>query len=149
MKECLIYIDGEFAESVTRERFESIDPYTREAWATVPRCNELDVTRAIESAKRAFDDGRWSRWMPSARGQVLRQIADRLSDCVDEFAILETSDNGKPIVDTVGQIGSLPEWFRYYASLAETRVDQVLPVEQGRLFCYTQQEPLGVISAIR
>jgi (Z)-2-((N-methylformamido)methylene)-5-hydroxybutyrolactone dehydrogenase len=148
MKECSIYIDGEFAESVTRERFESIDPYTRAPWATVPRCNQLDVTRAIESAKRAFDDRRWSRCRPSVRGNVLRRIADRLSECVDELALIETSDNGKPIVDTVAQIGSLPEWFRYYAGLAETMVGHVVPADQDRMFCYTQHEPLGVISAI-
>jgi aldehyde dehydrogenase (NAD+) len=148
MKECSIFIDGEFAQSVTRERFESIDPYTKAAWATIPRCNHLDVTRAVESAKRAFDDRRWSGYRPSVRGKVLRQIAARLSECVDELALIETSDNGKPIVDTVAQIGSLPEWFRYYAGVAETMVGYVLPADQDLMFCYTQHEPLGVISAI-
>lgn len=148
MKECSIYIDGEFTESVTRERFESIDPYTRAPWATVPRCNHLDVTRAVEAAKRAFDDGRWSRCGPSVRGNVLRRIADRLSERADELGLIETLDNGKPIADTVAQIGSLPAWFRYYASLAETIAAQVVPADEGRTFCYTRYEPFGVISAI-
>jgi (Z)-2-((N-methylformamido)methylene)-5-hydroxybutyrolactone dehydrogenase len=148
MKECSIYIDGEFTESVTGERFESIDPYTRAPWATVPRCNHLDVTRAVEAAKRAFDDGRWSRCRASVRGNVLRLIADRLSERVDELGLIETLDNGKPIADTVAQIGSLPGWFRYYAGLAETMVAHVVPADQDRIFCYTQYEPLGVISAI-
>lgn len=148
MREFSICIDGEATQSATGERFESIDPYTREPWATIPRCNHLDVTRAVESAKRAFDDGRWSRSRASVRGDVLRRIADRLAARVDELALIETLDIGKPIADTTAQIASLPAWFRYYAGLAETMAAQVVPADQDGLFCYTQNEPYGVVSAI-
>lgn len=147
-KECSIYIDGDFTDSATGERFESIDPFSRATWATVPRCSEVDVARAIAAARRAFDSRQWSECEPAVRGDVLRRIADLLAERVDELARMETLDNGKPIFDTVAQVRSLPDWFRYYASLAETRESRVLLSDRDGVSCHLRYEPLGVISAI-
>lgn len=148
MKQCSVYIDGKFSSSVTDGRFESINPYTREPWATVPRCNHADVRLAIDSSRRAFRDPSWFGINGSSRGAVLRRIGDVLSAQVESLAEIETLDIGKPLNDTLKQIAYLPEWFYYYGGLADKIGGEVIPTDQEGMFNYTQYEPLGVVSAI-
>jgi (Z)-2-((N-methylformamido)methylene)-5-hydroxybutyrolactone dehydrogenase len=148
VKQCSIYIDGKFLPSMTGEWFESINPYTRESWANIPKCDHSDVRLAIDSARRAFRDPRWFGFRASSRGAVLRRIGDVLSTQVESLAEMETLDIGKPIKDTLKQIKYLPEWFYYYGGLADKIAGDVIPTDQEGIFNYTQYEPLGVISAI-
>src|SRR6266540_4664162 len=56
-----------------------------------------DVDAAVSSARRAFEDGRWSKLPVQRRKEVLLNLASRLSAHREEFALLECLDVGKPI----------------------------------------------------
>lgn len=144
----LTYIDGQRVSPSSREWFETVNPYTRQPWALIPRCNEQDVERAIAAAHRAFGNGGWSGMAPSRRGAVLRRIGDVFSGKAERLAEVESRDNGKSISDTLAQVRSLPEWFYYYGGLIDKVEGHVIPVGQEQVFNYTKYEPLGVVTAI-
>lgn len=70
--------------------------------ADVAVASEEDVDRAVQAARRAFDEGPWPRWDPLLRGRMLRQLADGIRARLDEFAMTDTLNVGKPIRDTRG-----------------------------------------------
>jgi len=57
------FIDGAWCDAASGKAFESFDPYTGEAWATIPECDKADVDRACEAAARAFETGPWPAMM--------------------------------------------------------------------------------------
>ena len=77
MEHYKLYINGEFKNSSTNNTFQSIDPSTEKAWATIAEATESDVDEAVNAAYNAFH-GEWSSFLPSKRGQFLRAIGDQL-----------------------------------------------------------------------
>src|ERR1041385_9400013 len=75
-----MYIDGEYVESHTGERFDVINPATEEVLGTVPKADAADVDRAVKAARRAFDSGGW--WPGTTnqeRGRILLRLPRRIS----------------------------------------------------------------------
>ena len=143
-----IFVDGEFVESSGDERIDVVFPYNGEVWATVPDGTETDVKRAVESAHEALPA--WRDTPRVERRNVLHSIADTIEDHAEELGELETRQNGKLIREMEGQMESLGEWYRYYASLVNTDRGDTVPVENkdGGLFNYVTKEPYGVVGAI-
>lgn len=148
LKRYLTYIDGKTVEPLSATWFESVNPFTKQPWALIPRCDVHDVEVAVAAADRAFREGGWRDMLPSKRGAVLRRIGDLLSKKVERLAKVETWDNGKPISDTLAQMRYLPEGFYYYGGLIDKIEGHVIPIDQEQVFNYTKYEPLGVIAAI-
>ncbi|HEY3783871.1 MAG TPA: aldehyde dehydrogenase family protein, partial [Steroidobacteraceae bacterium] len=109
-----------------------------------------DVNRAVMAARRAFDDGPWPRMAPSERGKKLWKLADLLEQHTDEFAELESLDNGKPFA--VARVADVPlavDMFRYMAGWATKIPGKTLPLSAGYDFhSYTMREPIGVVAQI-
>jgi len=80
MKRYLCYIDGKSVKPASGAWFETINPYTREPWALIPRSDELDVNSAIEAANRAYNHVSWRSLSASKRGALLRAIGDTFSN---------------------------------------------------------------------
>ena len=100
------FIDGEYVDAVSGETFDDISPIAGTVLTTVASCGAADVDRAVVSARRAFEDGRWSRLSPSARRKRLLAFAELMRDHTDELALMDTLDAGKPISDTTN--GDVP-----------------------------------------
>jgi aldehyde dehydrogenase (NAD+) len=145
-----LFVDGEFVPSTGEGRIDVDYPYDGSVWATVPEGTVEDVDRAVSTAREAFESSEWAETGPSERSRVLHGIADVIDDHAGELGELETRQNGKLIREMQGQMEALGEWYRYYASLANTREDRVVPVENkdGGLFNYVRKEPVGVVGAI-
>jgi acyl-CoA reductase-like NAD-dependent aldehyde dehydrogenase len=114
----------------------------------VPRGTPEDVDRAVTAARKAFKGPDWRGLTPTARGKLLNALADRIAARADELAELETQDNGKLILEMRAQTRYLPEWFRYFAGLADKLEGRVIPIDRPGMFNFTLEEPLGVIAAI-
>src|SRR5690348_13682762 len=92
-----LLIDGKWVPASTGKTFDSIDPATGEVLARVAEGEKADIDLAVKAARRAFESGPWAKMSPSERGRVMWKIADLIEQNTEEFAELETLDNGKPI----------------------------------------------------
>ena len=144
------FVNGEFVASEGNERVEVEFPYDGEPWATVPLGTPRDVDRAVAAARDAFEHADWAGLQPSERAGLIREVAAVIDEHADELAELETRQNGKLIREMSGQMNSLGDWFRYYASQCETREGDTIPVESkdGEMFNYVVREPYGVVGAV-
>jgi aldehyde dehydrogenase (NAD+) len=142
------FIDGQWLPAQSGKTFETRNPATEEVIAQVAEGDEADIDLAVQSARRAFDDGEWSRMDARERGRLLNRLADMLEDEADELAALETLDNGKPIRDARGvDLPLTVDCLRYYAGFADKIHGQTIPV-RGSYFTYTRREPVGVVGQI-
>jgi aldehyde dehydrogenase (NAD+) len=148
MKKHRMLIDGAWVDSATGEWVESINPFTAQPWALIPRGGKEDVDRAVSAAKKAFYGKDWRGMTASARGTLLRKLADLLAAQAESLAEIETTDNGKLIVEMRAQLHYAPKWFHYFAGLADKIEGRVLPIDKQGFFNFTREEPLGVVAAI-
>src|SRR2546428_246093 len=145
-----LFIGGRWVEAAGGETFETIDPATGEVLARVAEGGAEDIDRAVASARRSFNRGTWRELPPAERAKVLWKVGDMLEERANEFAQLETLDNGMPINDALlFHVPLAAATFRYYAGWV-TKLDgatqQVsLP---GKYLSYTLREPVGVVGQI-
>ncbi|MET1026347.1 MAG: aldehyde dehydrogenase [Dongiaceae bacterium] len=140
-------IDGKWVESQGGEFFDSFDPFTGQPWALIPRATVADVDAAVAAASRAFN-GPWRQMTATARGHVLRRLADLIAEQAEELAKLETLDNGKLINEMRVQLKYMPQWYHYFGGLADKVEGRVIPIDKPGVLNYTRLEPLGVVTAI-
>ena len=87
-------IDGELVPSLDGGTMPVVDPATGEQVATAASGSPADVERAVQSAREAFDDGRWRYLAPLEQERRLRKLAALLADHEDELANLDVIDSG-------------------------------------------------------
>ncbi len=144
----LLFINGEFVKSQSEKTFESYNPATGEVLAHVYEADVKDIDLAVRSARKAFDEGPWSKMSASERSRIMYKLADLMEENSEELAQLETLDNGKPIGET--RNADIPlsiEHIRYYAGWCTKIVGQTIPVN-GPFFNYTRHEAVGVVAQI-
>ena len=128
--------------------FESYDPFTGKAWATIPADGPDQVNAAVAAAKAAFRSKAWAGLTATARGKLLVRLAEVIFDNAERLAAIETRDNGKLLAEMTTQLRYIPEWYRYFGGLADKIEGAVLPIDKANMFAFTMAEPLGVIAAI-
>jgi len=143
-----MYINGDWADPVSGDYFESFNPFTGKPWALVPRGGAEDVDRAVGAAKQAFNFGEWPELTPTARGHLLRRLGDLVAENAQHLAEMEVRDNGKLIAEMGMQLRYIPQWYYYFAGLADKIQGAVLPIDKADHFTYTTHEPLGVVGMI-
>src|SRR3712207_408216 len=142
------YIDSEWVAPSAGEYFESTNPTTRTPLYEAARGNAVDVSRAVQAAQSTFEDPRWRDLSQTKRGRLLRRLGDLIGEHADELARMETEDNGKLLREMRAQMATLPEYYFYYAGLADKIQGDVIPTSDRRILNYTTREPLGVVGAI-
>lgn len=148
MKTYQMYIDGHWVDAVSGDVFESLNPYTGAAWATIPRGQKEDAIRAVDAAACAFRSGDWAGMTPTDRGHLLRRLGDLIAKNAEALARTEVIDNGKLLNEMSFQLKYLPQWFYYYAGLADKIEGAVIPIDKSDILTYTRREPLGVCVGI-
>ena len=148
LKRYQMYIDGEWTDAENGATFTSVNPATGETWAEVPEASEYDVNRAVEAAHRAFKEGPWSKLTPTARGKMLRRLADVLATHSETLGRCETIDTGKLFKETRWQANYISDFFHYYAGLADKISGETLPIDKPDMMTITLREPLGVVAAV-
>ena len=143
-----MFIDGAWCDAESGQTFETKNPYTGQAWATLPQASPRDVDRAVQAAHAAFTAGPWAGMTASDRGLLLYRLADAIAADAERLADLEVRDNGKLRVEMLGQMRYLPRWFQYYGGLADKIEGRVTPIDKKSMFHYVTYEPLGVVGAI-
>ncbi|KAF0965810.1 aldehyde dehydrogenase family protein [Rhodococcus sp. T7] len=145
-------IDGRNTPSASEEFFGTFNPCNGDELAQVAFGGEDDVDRAVTAARRALD-GPWGRMTPAERSKILWRVGDLLEERVEDFALVEALDNGKPL--TYARLVDVPlsaDWFRYMAGWPTKLEGSTIPVTStaapGDYFAYTVREPVGVVAAI-
>jgi (Z)-2-((N-methylformamido)methylene)-5-hydroxybutyrolactone dehydrogenase len=147
IREYGLFVDGASLAARRGATRDSIDPATGCVWAVAAEADTADVDRAVSAARRAFH-GPWSRLVPRERGRLLRRIADTIESEAERLIALEIRDNGKTIREVTAQYSLIPEFYRYFAELADKQDGRVLPAERPGVLNYTLVEPVGVVAAI-
>lgn len=142
------FIGGARVAPADGEYFPSTNPATLEVLYEAACGRSEDVDRAVAAARSAFESTAWSRLTPTRRGHLLRRLGDLVGEHADELALLESLDNGKLLREMRGQLRSLPEYYFYYAGLADKVQGAQVPTTSIEILNYTQREPLGVVGAI-
>ena len=141
-------IDGEWVNAGDGKAFESFNPATGEAWASIPEATADDVDSAVQAAYRAFSEGPWATATPTARGKLLRRLGDLLAERSEQLGRTETIDTGKMLKETLWQAKYIAEFFHYYAGCADKIQGATLPIDKPDMYALTMREPLGVVAAV-
>jgi aldehyde dehydrogenase (NAD+) len=140
-----LLVDGELVPAAAEERFETVNPATADAFATVARGREADVDRAVAAANDALAD--WRSTAPQERGRLLNDLAAEIRAQQESLALLETRDNGKPLSHARADVETCARYFEYYAGVADKVHGDSIPLTDEYVD-YTVREPLGVTGQI-
>ena len=143
-----LLIDGQWVDG--SKKFSTVNPATGEVLTEVVEASRDDVDRAVQAARRAFEDrgGAWRKMSASERGRLIWRLADVVERNIDELAELETLDNGKPIFESRNvDMPMVVDVLRYYAGLA-TKIHGETVNTLEAAFTYTLREPVGVVGLI-
>jgi aldehyde dehydrogenase (NAD+) len=141
-----MYIDGNWVEAESGDEFETHDPTTGKALATVPAAGREDVDLAVKAASRAYENT-WSDFTATERRDILNEIADRIEDAEERLATIETLNNGMPITDAHWDMSRTCEQYRYFAGVAQANHGKTIP-DEGQQTILTLREPYGAVGAI-
>ena len=145
-----LLIDGKLVDAASGKTFPDYNPATGTVLTQVAEAEAEDVDRAVKAARRAFDEGPWSKMSPSDRGKLLWKLAELIEQNSEEFAQIESIDNGKPV--TVARMADVPlavDMFRYMGGWATKVTGSTIPLSfPGEFLSYTLREPVGVVGQI-
>jgi phenylacetaldehyde dehydrogenase len=146
-------IDGKWVFASSGKYFDVYDPATEMLLAKVAEGDAADIDLAVRAARKALEEGPWSRMSPSARGRVIHRIGDLILEHLDELAQLESLDNGKPF--SVARVADVPlsaDMFHYMSGWATKIEGKHISISHlaapGDYLSFTRPEPIGVVGQI-
>ncbi len=142
------FIDGGHRPAISGKTFQTANPATGEKLADVAACDADDVNFAVQKAREAFDDGRWSKMHPAERKEVLIRLCKLVTRNAPELAVMESLDSGKPINDCATV--DLPETIdclKWHAEAIDKIYDQVSPASDDHI-AIVVREPIGVVGLV-
>lgn len=143
-----LLIDGQWVPSLSGERMDVISPIDGAVIRSIAFGNGADIDRAVGVARRAFEDGRWSRTSPVERKQVLIRWADLILEHREELAVLQTLEMGKPAHESWAiDLRSVQNTIRWNGEAIDKILDEIPNTAPDSLALITR-EPAGVVGAI-
>ncbi len=147
-------INGQWVNAQSGKTFPTYDPATGKVLAHVTEGDKADIDLAVQAARKAFEQGPWRKMTSSDRGKVIWRLADLLESNLEEFAQLESLDNGKPL--TIARAADVPlavDLFRYMAGWTTKIEGNTIPISVpympgAEFLAYTRREPVGVVGQI-
>lgn len=146
MKRILNYINGRLQEPISGQFFDNINPATGKVYSLIPDSDEADVQEAVSAAEKAFPE--WSVMPKEKRARILMKISSLIEKKLEEFALAESIDNGKPLwlsrsVDIPRAVSN----FNFYAT-ASMHVHTEAHAMENSAINYTLRTPLGIAGCI-
>jgi phenylacetaldehyde dehydrogenase len=142
-------INGQWVNAASGKTFPTYNPATGEVLAQVAEGDRDDVEQAVRAARKAFDHGPWRKMTASERGRLIWKLGDLIEQHAEEFAYIESLDNGKPLkVAKAADVPLTADLFHYMAGWATKIEGNTIPVSVPGHFAYTLHEPIGVVAQI-
>jgi acyl-CoA reductase-like NAD-dependent aldehyde dehydrogenase len=142
-----LLIGGKWVPSKSGKTFETINPANEEILALAAEGDKVDVDEAVKVARKAYEEGKWSKIGPHQRARYLLKIADLIEQNADELATLESLNNGMAIGLARAMTAGAVDTFRYYAGWSTKIYGETNPSDPA-FFNYTLREPVGVCGQI-
>ena len=149
-----LYFGGNFVAGSGEARVPVFDPASGEQISTVAEATFAEVDAAVSAARAAFESHEWRDMSPSNRGRVIWKLADLIEEHAEEFAFLDSLDNGKPIgLTRSADVPLSVDLFRYMAGWATkiegSTINHGVPyAPDSKFFTYTRKVPVGVVAQI-
>jgi gamma-glutamyl-gamma-aminobutyraldehyde dehydrogenase len=141
-------IDGRFVAAKSGKTFDNVGPRDGKVLNQAAACDAQDIDAAVKAARAAFEDGRWRLKTPREKKKIMFRLAELMERDLEELALLETLDMGKPIRDTLSiDIPTSINSIRWYAEALDKVYGEVATTPAERL-SFVVREPLGVVGAI-
>lgn len=151
-REPALFINGAWVASEGGGRIPAVDPSTGREVSSFVDASIADVNRAVDAARRAFDDGRWTGLPALQRERLLHRLADLIEAEAETLGELEAIDNGKPrAVATNYDVTRAIQQLRYtagWASKLDGEHHEPIAVPPGSFHAYVRREPIGVAAQI-
>jgi acyl-CoA reductase-like NAD-dependent aldehyde dehydrogenase len=143
-----LFLAGRLVDPVAGGTLPVTNPATGEKLLDVPAAGPEDVDLAVRAARKAFEDGPWRRMSARERGRIVRLLADALWARREEFALVESLENGKTFREAIrGDVAPGAATLAHFSEEAVRVRGEVLPVD-GPFHTYVVREPVGVVGAI-
>ena len=140
------FINGEYVDPAKGQYIDNVEPGTGKVFAQIPNSTQEDLDQAVEAAKEAFPV--WSTMSVDKRSKIMHRLADLIEKNQDDYALMESRDNGKPLwLDKVVDIPRASTNFRFYAS-AIVNFSSEAQVSEGFMVNYTRRAPIGIVGCI-
>ncbi len=140
-------VDGKPADSLSGERIDVRSPSDGQVFASIPSSGAADVDRAVKAARRAFDEGPWSRLPAVERGRCLTRLFHLIEKHGDELAALESRDTGKPVRQGKADVTATMRYYEFYGGAGDKIHGDTIPFLDGYT-ALTLREPHGVVAGI-
>ncbi|MEV7551955.1 aldehyde dehydrogenase family protein [Amycolatopsis sp. NPDC089917] len=146
-------INGEWVDSASGRTFETVNPATEEVLASVAHGEAEDVDRAVRAAREAFDEkSPWRRMTHGERGRIIHRLGDLILEHLDDLALLDSLDNGKPYaVAKAADVPLAADLFHYMSGWTTKIEGATIPtsgLDPHRYLGFTLREPVGVCGQI-
>jgi aminomuconate-semialdehyde/2-hydroxymuconate-6-semialdehyde dehydrogenase len=140
------YIGGNLIGPLSGKFLDNINPATGEVYGQIPDSNEKDLEAAVHAAQKAFPG--WSNTSVEQRFKILNRIADLIDKNLEELALAETNDNGKPLwLSKTVDIPRASANFRFFATGIMHFATESHSMED-KAINYTLRQPLGIVGCI-
>ncbi len=140
------FIGGKYLDPVKGEYLDNYDPGKGEVYSKIPNCTQEDLDLAVRASEAAFES--WSKMSIDKRSRILLKLADLIEENLEELAVAESRDNGKPL--SLAKSVDIPRAatnFRFYGS-SIVNFSSESHVSEGFMVNYTRRAPLGVVGCI-
>jgi gamma-glutamyl-gamma-aminobutyraldehyde dehydrogenase len=142
------FINGEYVDALSGKTFPCENPATGDVIAQIAACSQEDVDRAVAAARTSFKRGDWSHRSPTERKNVLLKLASLMAEHLEEFAVLESIDMGKPVeVSYSYEMPDVVSYIQWMAEAIDKVYDEVAPTGRGDL-ALIRREALGVVACV-
>ena len=140
------FIGGQWVTPVGGRYFENPSPVTGETFCEIARSTDADIEKALDAAHAAAPG--WGKTSVAQRAVILNKIADRIEENLENIALAESWDNGKPIRETLNaDIPLAIDHFRYFAGAIRAQEGSLSEIDDDTV-AYHFHEPLGVVGQI-
>ena len=148
MKTLLNHINGQWVAARSGATRDILNPADNKVIVKATDSGAADAEDAVTAAREAFDQGPWGKSTGPERAEKLFALANLVEKHAEEFARLDTENNGKPLREARYDAADAAGCFRYYAGLASKPQGQTYSVSDPNMVCLTVREPIGVCAQI-
>jgi betaine-aldehyde dehydrogenase len=150
MKSYKLWINGEWVSSSGRKRVAIVNPATGQTIASTVDASREDVDKAVQAAKTAFYDGRWSRLTPAQRSLALWKLSDLLEKRAEKFARAESENTGKPynFVSLGADLPFCVDNLRFFSAATRDTHGYTSGEYAAGFTSIYRREPVGVVGQI-